>query len=259
MKHYRWRLNVKKWLSALPLSLMLGVSVQAGENCEGFTQGMTCFEDGTKAKADEVNANFKALLEKFSQIGNGGGSSGGIVSYTHWGKNSCPYGAELIYKGFAASGHYNHSGGISSLLCLTDKPTFDVENVSDGNQDGALLYGTEYETSGHGIASLKPLHDKDAPCAVCLKQAALTLMIPGTKHCPTGWDKEYEGYLMGTRYTQKSTHEVACVDINAEASPSSSNVSQDGNLWYPTEAECGSLACPPYVQDREISCVVCTK
>ena len=251
---------MKKWLSAVPLSLMIGVSVQAaGENCDNFVAGMTCFENGTTAKADEVNANFKALLEKISQIGNGGGSTGGIVSYTRWGRNSCPDGAELIYKGFAASSAHNHGGGISSLLCLTETPTFDVGNISDGNQNGVRLYGTEYQGIGYGIESLIPLNNKDAPCAVCLKQAALTLMIPGTMDCPTGWHKEYEGYLMGTKYNQSSTHEVACVDINAEESPLSSDANNNGNLWYPTEAECGSLPCSPYVQDRELSCVVCSK
>jgi hypothetical protein len=245
---------VKKWLSAVPLSLMVGVSVQAGENCEGFTQDMTCFENGTAAKADEVNMNFQKLLEKISQIGNGGG---GMVSYTRWGRNSCPDGADLIYKGFAASGYYGE-GGISSALCLTEDPKFAIGAVNDGNQDGALLYGTEYGTSSFGIASLKPLNNKDIPCAVCLKQVSLTLMIPGTNQCPADWHEEYEGYLMGPRYSH-ARGEAVCVDIDAEESPLSSDASSTGNWWYPTEAECGSLPCPPYVNNRELSCVVCSK
>ena len=61
---------MKKWLSAVPLSLMVGVSVQAaGENCDDFVAaGMTCFENGTAAKADEVNANFKALLGEIEAL-----------------------------------------------------------------------------------------------------------------------------------------------------------------------------------------------
>lgn len=28
--------------------------------------------------------------------------------------------------------------------------------------------------------------------------------------------------------------------------------------WYPVEGRCGNLPCPPFVQDRELSCVVCS-
>lgn len=254
------------------LSLMsLSLTVQAGENCEGFTEDMNCFENNTPADANEVNANFQALLDKIAQleatlaamgtpVSPPGGVSTSKVSYTRWGRNSCPEGAELIYKGFAASGHYGHSGGISSVVCLIDNPTFANDSVNDGDQNGALLYGTEYETKAYGIGTLKELHESDAPCAVCLKpEATLTLMIPGTIHCPADWHKEYEGYLMGTHYILASTHEVACVDINPEKTKSSSSANSDGYLWYPTEAECSSLPCPPYVQDRELSCVVCTQ
>jgi len=50
-----------------------------------------------------------------------------------------------------------------------------------------------------------------------------------------------------------------CVDLAPEAVGSSAN--QDGHLWYPTEAECGSLPCQAggYVQNREITCAICTK
>ena len=61
---------------------------------------------------------------------------------------------------------------------------------------------------------------------------------------------------MGTHYTQSSTHDAACVDAAPEAAGSVG--SSNGNLWYPTESECGSLPCGPYVQDRELTCAVCT-
>ncbi|HEW98346.1 MAG: hypothetical protein DRR16_09750 [Candidatus Parabeggiatoa sp. nov. 3] len=249
---------MKSVLIALPLSIMsLGVSVQAAENCDGFTKGMTCFKDNTPAVANEVNANFQAVLAQIAKIKTQTGV--GNVSYTRWGRNECPEGASLIYKGIAASGAHNQSGGISSLLCLIDKPTFATDKVNDGNYDGALLYGTEYETNNKSIATLVDLHDSDAPCAVCLKpQATLTLMIPGTINCPADWNKEYEGFLMGEHHSHPSSHDAACVDIAPELRPGSNKANQNGNLWYPTEAECGSLPCPPYVQNRELSCVVCT-
>jgi hypothetical protein len=54
-----------------------------------------------------------------------------------------------------------------------------------------------------------------------------------------------------------SSKQVVCVDREAEAVGSASNA--DGNLWLLTEAECGSLPCGPYVQDREVTCSVCSR
>jgi len=245
---------MNKTLIVLLSSTFLSVSAQAED------KGMNCFKNNTPANANDVNQNFKILADEVEQLKTAppsGNYGAGNVSYIRWGRTSCPSDASLIYKGYAASGHYSHKGGISSQLCLTDKPTFADGDVSDGDQNGALLYGTEYETSSYGIKSLKALNDFDAPCAVCLKSAAISLMIPGTINCPVSWNKEYQGYLMGAHYTHAS-REAVCVDIEAEK-VNSSSANEEGNLWYPTEAECGALPCPPYVQNRELSCVVCTK
>jgi hypothetical protein len=123
-----------------------------------------------------------------------------------------------------------------------------------------LIYGTEYKTSGSGLAGVPPfgaLHNFNAPCAVCLRESVrVSLMIPGTRVCPAGWNLEYSGYLMSTFYTQ-SPGEMVCVDRDAEGVGSNSD--QGGHAWYPTEGECGSLPCGPYVQDRELTCAVCTR
>ncbi len=183
----------------------------------------------------------------------------GAVTYTRWGRSDCPVGASVVYSGYAASGHYQQPGAARNLLCLTDSPSYD--SYSDLNQNGALLYGTEYQTNGYGLtASPWPsVHNFSAPCVVCLREnARISLMIPGSKLCPAGWNLEYSGYLMGTHYTQSGGGgELVCVDRLPAAI---GNVSlQGGNLWYPTEAECGSLPCAPYVQDREVTCAVCTR
>lgn len=271
---------MKKYLGGLSLSVLcFSVPVQVNANCDGFAeQGITCFENGKTADANEVNANFKALLDKIAELENQlsqqppndgnddtafptptpgtSETSTGMASYIRWGRNSCPPGADLIYKGFAASGQYE-SGGISSALCLTDDPKFGGY-FDDGNQNGAILHGTEYRTKSYGIESLKEFHNLNVPCVACLKQASLTIMIPGTNQCPVDWYHEYEGYLMGPNY-KHSRGEAVCVDINPKATVSSSG-QENGNLWYPTEAHCnGALACPPYVHDRELSCVVCSK
>ena len=51
-----------------------------------------------------------------------------------------------------------------------------------------------------------------------------------------------------------------CVD-QAQESLSNSQGNTDGVLFIHTEAACGHghLPCPPYDQNKELNCVVCTK
>ena len=84
-------------------------------------------------------------------------------------------------------------------------------------------------------------------------------MIPARKDCPASWTKEYEGALMymSGRYTHnRSMYE--CVDKDAESVPESA-VDTNGALFYPVEANCNGMACPPYDPQKELLCVVCTK
>lgn len=179
----------------------------------------------------------------------------GIV-YTRWGRTVCPTGATLLYAGFVAGSHYTHGGSGGTSLCLTDAPTWD--DFSDGNQDGSLLYGTEFETAAYGLASLRSLQDFKARCAVCYRaDATVSFMLPGSQQCPSGWAPEYAGYLMATHYTHSSSNGYSCVDRAPEATGDPVNF--DGHLWYPTEFECRALACPPYKHDREATCAVCSR
>ena len=68
------------------------------------------------------------------------------------------------------------------------------------------------------------------------------------------------GQLGPDDVTQAAAAEMVCVDRDAIAIPGGTGGDQNGNLWYPTEAECGALPCAAgqYVQDREITCSVCT-
>lgn len=177
------------------------------------------------------------------------------VIYTRWGGSNCFNGAQLVYSGLIGGNLHLNPGGGANSLCLSNEPTWDEFN--DGNQDGNTMYGTEYETAGFGIASFVGMNDFEASCAVCLRpDASNVLMVPGTQVCPDGWNSEYTGYLMSTHYTQTRS-ETICVD--RLASGIGSSFDSNGNLLYPTEAECGSLPCPPYVQNRELTCCVCSR
>ena len=177
-----------------------------------------------------------------------------ITTYVRWGRTTCPANSTVVYSGYVAGKNYTHSGSGTNTLCLTDAPTWG--DFNSGNQNGALLYGAEFETSGYGLSSLNSRHDYDARCVVCETARSTTLMVPGTQVCPSGWTLQYSGYLMGNQYQQASS-EFICMDANPDLTGSPNN--DNGTLFYPTEAECGSLPCLPYVQDRELTCAVCAK
>ena len=66
------------------------------------------------------------------------------------------------------------------------------------------------------------------------------------------------GYLVAGDYMHSSASEFICLDSNAEAIVGSA-ANHDGKTFYLAEGYCGSLPCPPYVQGRELTCVVCSK
>ena len=141
-------------------------------------------------------------------------------------------------------------------LCLPLDPQF-PDNVQQGDQSGAYVYGVEYERS-HSDRFFASLHDHDAPCAVCEVQGrSQVLMIPARITCPDGWIFEYEGILASDHPNHKGS-DFACISIDPEASDSG-QANQNGGLLYVVEAQCGSLQCPPYVTGHELACVVCTK
>ena len=84
------------------------------------------------------------------------------------------------------------------------------------------------------------------------------LMMPARNDCPSGWTKEYHGYLMTAYYAHAHSTEFICVDGNPEYVHGSQQ-NRDGALLYPVEGRCGSLPCLPYVEGRELTCAVCTK
>ena len=91
---------------------------------------------------------------------------------------------------------YNHAGGGANYLCLPHNAKYD--KYRNGHQPAGYVYGTEYEVSEYkGDPFKRKLHDHDAPCVVCfVKSRGSMLMMPARNNCPSGWTKEYHGYLM---------------------------------------------------------------
>jgi len=136
-----------------------------------------------------------------------------------------------------------------------------------GLKYGARIYGTEYEFGedfgdGGGMYFGSNLYNHDVPCSVCYTTRSAAVMIPGRNQCYPGWTKEYSGYLVsgrnGLNAVDASASNYACLDTTPEISNYDYR-DVDGKLMVLVEAKCGSLACPPYVENREITCVVCSK
>lgn len=161
-----------------------------------------------------------------------------------------------FFSGVAAGQYYQHTGGMSNTLCLHMEPTF--EKYADFKDTNQWIYGVEYKVSAFNPFS-RPLHNKDALCSVCwVKSRGTKIMIPGRNICPVGWTTEYRGYLMSEHYTHKGRTAAVCVDADAEGR-SGSYEDKKGSLWYIIQVSCGSLPCGPFVNGRELTCVVCTR
>ena len=179
----------------------------------------------------------------------------GVVTYTRWGNSTCPYGADIIYSGVVAGSHYNHYGAAVDPLCIPKTLSQQYLETNSGYQGYIEIYGAGYILSG-------PLAHSDgryAPCALCQVNGHTDkIMIPSRYECPSGWRREYYGYLMAGHYTHKSATQFTCVDKSVEQVPGS-GINGIGYCFYTVEAryECRAnfLQCSP----SELTCVVCTK
>ncbi|XP_078697937.1 uncharacterized protein LOC144925718 [Branchiostoma floridae x Branchiostoma belcheri] len=184
----------------------------------------------------------------------------GTSVYVRWGRKTCPtnHGTELIYSGVAGGSAHDQPGGGTNYQCLPTDPQWG--RYQDGVQRGkAYMYGAEYQLGTNIPFGSTSLHDNDVPCAVCyVPTRGSKLMIPARNTCYSGWTREYHGYLMAGKYNHPGSKEYVCVDEQPEVMPGG-QADQNGALFYPVEARCGSLPCPRYEEGRELTCVVCTK
>ncbi|XP_052083714.1 uncharacterized protein LOC127721070 [Mytilus californianus] len=91
-----------------------------------------------------------------------------------------------------------------------------------------------------------------------VSHASTVLMIPGKSHCYSGWKTEYSGNLMSGHHGHAGASQYVCVESSPDVLEAGSR-DDNGYLLYGVKAYCGSLKCPPYVQDTLFKCVVCSK
>ena len=169
-------------------------------------------------------------------------------TFVHWGSSQCSSSSQLVYSGVMGGSWFQHSGAATNYLCLTLSPVFSNQQPPSVR---AYLYGGEYETFDSHM-------DKDPVCSVCRSTFSTTLMIPGTNVCTPGWHLQYSGFLMAGEPLRAAGSEYICVDSRLQARLGS-DPNHNGKMLYYTIAQCGSLPCEPYVQDKVVLCAVCSK
>ena len=185
-------------------------------------------------------------------VGAAGPRSGG-VTYTRWGKSSCPNvtGTELVYTGRAGGTYYTDKGGAANHLCMPLDPEYTLPYQAGVGGDN-YVYGTEYKSPIQGS------DNHNVPCAVCaVSTREMVLMIPAKTSCPTSWTREYYGWLM-TEHRGHHRSQYECVDKDQE-SLSGSHATTNGARLHHVEANCNGMPCPPYDPQKELNCAVCTK
>lgn len=157
-----------------------------------------------------------------------------------------------IIVGYVGGGLHTDRGSSPGLLCMTEHPTFGKTSGTDYGR----MYGAEYDANFFAPHS----DGEDIPCAVCeRKSTTSSIMIPGRSTCYGGWTMEYNGYLSTGYYSSASGADYICIDIQPEFLVGGAVELHDGRVIGPVIAKCGSLKCPPYLNNYPITCVVCSK
>ena len=179
----------------------------------------------------------------------------GVVTYTRWGNSTCPYGADTIYSGVVAGSYYGHEGAAVDPLCIPKTLSQQYLESNSGYQNYIHLYAGKYIIYG----PLAHSYGRIVPCALCQVNGHTNkIMIPSRYECPSGWRREYYGYLMAGKHDHKAATQFTCVDESLEQIPGSGG-NTNGYRFYTVEAnaDCGGNFLP--CSSTELTCVVCTK
>lgn len=169
----------------------------------------------------------------------------------------------LCISGQMAGPSSREKGSGSNYLCMPHQPFY--ARAPNRLKLRAHLYGVEYgqvddiflrvpgrtsEMNYHGV-----------PCAVCrtLSRPSL-IMVPARYVCPSNaWTREYHGYLMSSTSNSSSRAEYICVDADAGVAKQTGNKrTWRESLLTGVRGKCGTLQCPRYRQDWDLTCAVCT-
>lgn len=218
--------------------------------------GTSSFSTGElKSKLEEQQDQLVKQQETLTEIQQQRSSNG--VVYIRWGRKDCLGNTtELVYSGYAGGSHYSNVGAAAEYVCLPPDPSWGPKQNIRVQQPG-FMYGAEYEDDI--LFNVKD-RNRDVPCAVCRSSFQSTsIMIPARVQCYPGWTEAYRGYLASGYYKQPAASQYVCVDQEPQTLLGGGSSNDEGKLFFQVRAKCGSLKCPPYEDDKVLSCVVCLK
>ena len=125
-------------------------------------------------------------------------------------------------------------------------------------QSNSILQTGELQTPSMSIPAFHSQND-NTPLrhALCHSSGrSAQFMFPARLTFPTGWSKEYDGYLMTAKCDHQRT-EYICMDKQPEVmEDTSKNV--NGALLYFVEANSRTHVPNAYVCEKELTCSVCS-
>jgi hypothetical protein len=183
----RWILDYNGYLVSQHYTHARAESVCLDYNPE-FVQASTANENGalfypTEVESFPANTTYAANYElTCAQCS----SDEGPV-YVRWGVRNCPQQHEVVYRGWAGGGSYDQ-GGSATVLCMPDQwEQFPgVDEGTPDNENGALIYFSEYQMDTNNVPSYTYLHDEEVGCAVCQTRAPSVFVQYGSQTCPYG-------------------------------------------------------------------------
>lgn len=78
---------------------------------------------------------------------------------------------------FAHRAYHGHRGAGYDAICLSTPGSSFAE--TDTNQNGDLIYGTNFRTSGYGVGTLTRVNGYRVACVVCEADATATFVLHG--------------------------------------------------------------------------------
>ena len=162
-------------------------------------------------------------------------------------------------------------GGGSNFLCLPEDPQYGPYSQFSPTP-ASQIFGVQYAELDPAISTEnngnQTLYNGDAVCAICCasKGRSTSIMIPARLQCPTGWTKEYSGYLVaecGNCADNRHRSSYVCLDDAPEVrfggTAADNNWQWLGGAIYTVPTTCGIRPCSTYVSGASLTCVVCTQ
>ncbi|VDI03638.1 Hypothetical predicted protein [Mytilus galloprovincialis] len=185
------------------------------------------------------------------------------TTYVQWGRTSCTADdTETVYSGFVGGSSYTSSGSAVDYLCLMNDPQWGIYDSKVNNNP--IIGGAIFDVHDINVPNSPFDHGKydhhGVACSFCRKKKkSSTILIPARHDCYGNWVKEYDGYLYAGHHTHAAATQYICLDKTPEALDKQPNWT-DKKLLYPVTVNCnGAIPCPPFVNGREVTCVVCSR